>query len=101
MQLGGKTCEGDSNEDGFVMRATAGTEGPPQRGGNLPTCSRPPEHPGSEHGLLGPHVAGRPLLGCLTSGPAVKTLAHWFGAHWELQKFCLFFLSKWKPISLK
>lgn len=51
MQLGGKTYEGDSNEASCAMRAAAGTEGPPQRGSDLPTCRRQPEHHGSEHGL--------------------------------------------------
>ena len=58
MQLGGKTCEGDSHEASFVMRATAGTEGPPRRGGDLSTCSRQPERHGSEHSLLGARVEG-------------------------------------------
>lgn len=97
MQLGGKSCKGYSNEISFLMWATAGAEGPPQRGGNLYTCSMQHEHVAS----WGAHVEGRHLCGCLNSGPAVKTLAHWFRAHWEPRLCCLCSLAKWKPINLK
>lgn len=97
MQLGGKSCKGYNNEISFLTWPLLVLKALPREVAIFTPAACNIEHVASWRA----HVEGRHLCGCLNPGPAEKTLAHWFRAHWDPRLCCLCSLAKWKPIDLK